>query len=258
MELKLHSFEKMTQRIHLSEYLKNQARAIVSLAPKVSRHPSGKNLHRLRVATRRARVVFWILRKSSSHSPGKNLTHDLRKLERALGNVRELDVAVVDAKHFSADGTCLKERRAKMQTKLGKLISPGRYKNLVRHLKKIDETSLDLKPKSLGDALDILELRLKRQLARDDFSDHDLHTLRIDLKRARYVLEALGRPIGKMKQLQDILGDAHDLLFLQEAIGKNAALKAKRQALNYRAIRLSRPVLAYAIDQISIFQYSFK
>ena len=47
----------------------------------------------------------------------------------------------------------------------------------------------------------------------------DQHVLRIQVKKTRYILEAVGRKCEALKELQGLLGDSHDMEILQELLG---------------------------------------
>ena len=84
----------------LVEFIETQAKIISHLTPEVSKKPSGNSVHSLRVAIRRTRAVLWCSHHSSANLHFKKLNERLRKLGRALGRVRELDVAIKDANHY--------------------------------------------------------------------------------------------------------------------------------------------------------------
>lgn len=240
---------KTSQR-KLIHYLETQSKAITCLAPKKSRQLSGKDVHELRVATRRARATFWILRHSSAHIRFEELDNDLRKLGKALGHVRELDVAILDANRFGIDATKLIARQKIFQMKLQKRINRNQQNHLSTQLSAAENAAHAMSPIFLGEARDTLRARLNRQLDRHLHGQTKLHQLRIMMKKARYVLEALGRPVSPMKSLQDLLGDAHDLEFLQTLIGKNATIKAEQRSLNDKAIRVAKSALRFAVSQL--------
>lgn len=239
----------MTYQEHVTKYLETQAEAIARLAPQVNRRLSVKPVHHLRVAIRRARAALWVLRNSSNSVHFKKLNHDLRKLGKVLGEVRELDVAIQDANDYGIDSIKLTSRRKTKQTKLQKLINRNQRHNLAMQFFSLKNAALTLSP-NLSEARDNLRLQLNRQLERHIHGKTKLHRLRITMKKTRYALEALGRPVEPIKRLQTILGDAHDLEILQTLVGKNPKIKADQHVLNDKGVRLVKPALRFAVTQL--------
>jgi CHAD domain-containing protein len=235
---------------HLIRYLTTQSKMIACMAPKVARRPSGKSLHILRVATRRALAALWCLRHSSAHLVCQKLSHDLKKLEEVLGPVRELDVAIHDANLYGIRSNGLEDRRKELQRELLKRITVKKRHQLEKEFKDLKESSLALSPIRLNEARSQLVTRLHLQLKRKENNQTRLHQVRIVLKKARYALEAMGQPVGPLKHIQDVLGDAHDLERLQELTGKRRKIKAKQKALNIEAIRLAKTTLTFALHQL--------
>src|SRR5690348_12411410 len=109
---------------HLLNYFETQRATLDDLALRVVRKPSRSAVHKLRITTRRSRATLWVLRHSSPVLTYDRLNHRLRKLSHVLGSVRELDMAIKDAKKFNLDPTELKSKRK------------ARINVLRRHLKK--------------------------------------------------------------------------------------------------------------------------
>ena len=240
----------MTHQEHVINYLEIQSNAIAILAPKVFRHMGGKSVHQLRVATRRARAALWVLRYSSAHIHFKKLNHNLRIIGKALGGVRELDVAILDANHYDINSSQLISRRKAAQQNLQKLINRGQRKKLSADFLSFKKTIRNMKPMLLRKASDKLRAQLNHQLERHVRGKTKSHQLRLVFKKVRYALEAMGKPIDPIKRLQNILGDAHDLEILHELLGRNSKIKAERHLLNNKAARLVKPAIRFAVVQL--------
>jgi CHAD domain-containing protein len=70
------------------------------------------------------------------------------------------------------------------------------------------------------------------------------------MRKVRYALEAMGKPIDSMKPLQDALGAAHDLELLQVFTEKNLKLKAKQHSISRKAVRLAKPAIHFAVSKL--------
>lgn len=241
----------MSNQNPVVEYLERQSKAIGRLAVEVSRRSDEKPVHKLRVATRRARAALWVLKNSSAHLHFKRLDHDLRRLCRELGKVREVDVAILDASHYGIDSSKLEIQRKKFLRKVRELITQDQMKRLMNKLSEAEISGRARDPILLYEASKRLRSRLNMQLEWNAHGEMTKpHRLRITMKKARYVLEAMGRPIDPMKPLQDALGDAHDLDLLQVLTEEKSKIKVEKRSLNNKAITLVRPALRFAVDQL--------
>ena len=172
---------------------------------------------------------------------GKRLRRRLRTLTRALGPVRELDVALtlLDARAAgrAAPGAValrahLTEARAVAFQALTDAWDPARARRLLAKLKRLrDEVRREPRPVDGG-----LRPRLRRALAQGllqrgaalrravDQSGallvvERIHAVRIAAKRLRYALELAGELrllrtsalVSSLRAVQDILGELHDL-----------------------------------------------
>lgn len=196
-------------------------------------------LHDARVASRRLRELLGVLASSAENEierSWRRYRSRARRLTRALGAVRELDVTLalfdeLAAAHPSVGTAVLaarlaveEERRSQRAAMLQEVSASGGAT-----LADDVETAaprLDLGPRSTHIS------RLRRRLAvRVDNLDgaidaagalyavDRLHTVRIAVKQLRYVLELVNeiaripvlRLVGRLKRAQDVLGRLHDL-----------------------------------------------
>jgi CHAD domain-containing protein len=172
-----------------------------------SRRPSVEAVHGLRVAIRRIRAVLWILKQEGRGD--RKLDRGLRKLSRGLGAARELDVARRDARVYRLDSKPLKHLRRRRRREAHRL--------LVRtHRKKLKRRVHDLLDSLHRCDATAAVSRLQSQLSQ--VGQSDLHLLRIEARKVRYVLEALGETYPSLEQLQKSAGKAHDLEVLAQLL----------------------------------------
>jgi CHAD domain-containing protein len=193
-------------------------------------------VHQARVASRRLREVVPVLGRGLDDVRLKPLRRALQDLTRALGPVRELDVAqamIEELPYEGADGERLllawrqwleRHRRAPVRA-LRKALGSGRRRDLDRDLETFasaraaspDESWREgLTQRLIGRAQD---LRDCIERTGDRYHPEPLHEVRIAIKKLRYVLEIttetglarLVRPLRTLKAAQESLGRLHDL-----------------------------------------------
>jgi CHAD domain-containing protein len=198
-----------------------------------------ETLHQVRVASRRVRAVLDLV-DPQLYPAYDRQTKKLRRLTRALGQPREMDVHEILLESLRprleqvSAGPCLEhvlERfgvgqrriRAEMIRELGDLS--------LKHLDDLLRVPVLANPFTSGDlAAGVWEClapwveRAFRPMPAllDQEDEAALHGLRIDLKRLRYALEILAPAFGEdpadplrlLKGLQKALGDHHDLATL--------------------------------------------
>lgn len=239
-------------------------------------------LHDLRVATRRARAAAGQLKDALPQGAAQALQDELGALGEATNAVRDLDVFLLCRDSYRellpdklkpgwrifADALAV--QRAVEFEKLGRYL---RSEDFAASLRRVDTLLRTLdegdSPPAASAARDLLLARFKKTLRRGqaidaESSDAELHRLRIDCKKLRYLLE-LFRPLFPAKQiddllkrlraLQDNLGGHHDLSVQiaclerclgeldasgQDAMRVAAALKAMVAALGKRRASLRR------------------
>lgn len=228
-------------------------------------------LHRARVASRRVREILPVLSKTDEGDPTpKALRRRVRQVTRALGGVRELDVALLILDELSARhpelGSFIDAVRSRVRDE-----RRGRREGMTARLQ--ESAGLRL-PDDLGilsgtagsGARSDLRRRLARRLRRradrlesaiDEagslFVSERLHAVRIAAKQLRYALELVHEFGGAgtkqltttLKQYQDLLGRLHDLEIVSgyarreawNAEGQAGVAAARFQELIDREIR---------------------
>jgi len=198
---------------------------------------NARAVHRARVASRRLREALPIVAPSSKAR--RKAGRKIRRVTRALGLVRELDVAVgiLDelAQRQGIPRDALEDvrgyvvgerdvRRAQMGERL------SRFKT-ARLSRRLEEVTLSLPSGPEGDWRDSLATRIAHRAERlsaamaaagQMYAPDPLHKIRIAAKKLRYALELAGDTglpaaplVASLKRAQDILGRLHDLQIIQ-------------------------------------------
>jgi len=234
---------------HLAMYFHDQSKRIQSCARQVVDKGNRSAVHDLRVAVRRSRSVLNLLKPKAN-----GLDHQLRRLAKALGAVRELDIADRDAKAYGLKTKKLKRQRKKRIEKAKRHIEISQKKfgkNLVQTEDRLAKAPLflDKRVEKLTDQLSHWQQHVPKKA-------DALHQFRKTVKKSRYTLEALGKNAQPLEKLQDILGRAHDLEVLESLKGRQPAVHADLRRYRRDARRLAPPAIAYAIKHLAILGHS--
>ncbi len=241
----------------LTGVVRRQLRAVMRELRR-ARRGDARAVHQARVASRRLREALPVALPATRGSRHQAVARDVRRLGRALGAVREMDVALdefvregqgqpwsgthVDRAvrdHLAAE----RERRAaNLDAKLGRL-DLKRLAERVRHVAE----ACAAQPAAAW--LGRLAARLRQRARRLDaalsgtgtlYVPEPIHRVRIAGKKLRYTLELarastgvpVGRQIAMLKRLQDLLGRLHDMQVLQEHVRTVAAEAVTDRAAN--------------------------
>ena len=197
-------------------------------------------LHRSRVASRRLREILPVLGLDGAERgmpAAETLGKRVRRVTRALGSVRELDVAlgILDeveraypelAEVVAAARPAVEEDRRARREEMARGVDEIEAQSLSVELSSLDEhvgqepaaTRAALLRRRLGRRLDRLDAAIEAAGALYAFDR--LHMVRIAVKKLRYVLElihefgraATRRPVARLKQFQDLLWRQHELV----------------------------------------------
>jgi len=221
-------------------------------------------VHRARVSSRRLRELLPPLGHVVSHDVADTARAEVRRVTRALGPVRELDVAIAlfdelaTAHGLSTTArlvvrrTLVRERDAAL-VRLRAAMTPRRRERLGRALAALRAAAAEAVDPAAGllAAVDARALRRAERLraalhrAGAMYVPERLHQIRIAAKQLRYALEVAGAArrsratarITQLRGVQDLLGHAHDLHVLADRI----------RDVQTRVVRTSRATAA-ALD----------
>jgi CHAD domain-containing protein len=227
-------------------------------------------VHRARVGSRRLREVLASMRDVLPAQAAERARDEVRRVTRALGPLRELDVAIalfdeLAEAHGLAPAARLAVRRTMVRNRdaahrrLQAALSPRRQERLAAALTALRGPDPVDATARLTAAVDRrVELRSRRVRQALDragalYVPEPLHKVRIAVKQLRYALEVAGharrsRATARVRQLraiQELLGRAHDLHVLGERV----------RHVQVRVIRTSRTTaselgrLAAALDE---------
>ena len=200
-------------------------------------------VHQARVASRRLREVVPVLGRGLDDIRLKPLRAALRDLTRALGPVRELDVALGMVDELQIEGPDagrlitvwrerLEHRRQAPERALRKALGSGSRRDLDRDLEAFAAARAVSPDESWREGL-TRRLTARAQNLRDhiertgtSYHPGPLHEIRIAVKKLRYVLEItaeiglarLVRTLRTLKTAQESLGRLHDLDVLMTSL----------------------------------------
>jgi len=208
----------------MAEVLVRQRVQALARALPAARQGDVASIHKARVATRRLREVLPLVQ---SGGRGRKLRRNVRRLTRALGPVRELDVAIE-----TLDGFAGEVPRAAI-TRLKQVLRQERrelHAAMTREVARVDleklrrraiagarkSPSVDVSARAARRAV---RLHAAIESAGSIYLPDRLHEVRIAVKKLRYALE-LARDVkarrgsGQLRTLKDVqtlLGRMHDL-----------------------------------------------
>lgn len=237
--------------------LRDPAALLIRRAEALRRHapraldgdPSG--VHQARVASRRLREAVPVLT-AGQQGLGRNRTlRRLRRLTRALGAIRDLDVTldlihelgardIIPAADFDDLRAQLEQERARTFARRRKALARIDIGKVRRRLRVMSEAVRSAPPdewrRALGERLVTRSQALSAAVsdAGHLYDSERLHQVRIATKKLRYALELAGEtgavaatdPTRGLRLVQEILGRLHDVQVLETHL---AAMQADRE-----------------------------
>ena len=223
-------------RTPAAEYLIRQRVMALGRALPAAKTGNAASLHQARVATRRLRAALPIV---GSGAKADKLARSVRRLTRALGPVRELDVEllILDELEKRGEVPCaavdrlrasIIEERQHLQADVRDRIDDFDIDKLRKRAVSVARRQRDDKrPRDVQGAA-FARARAGRRARRLEAAIEDaaglylpdrLHAVRIAVKKLRYTLELMPRAassrnaarVRSLKQAQDLLGRMHDL-----------------------------------------------
>ena len=194
-------------------------------------------IHQARVATRRVRAALPIVTRGSRR---RKLKKSFTRLTRALGGVRELDVAILTLDELASDPSMpseglqqlrmvLQEQRQRLYTEMNGTVEHVDLNRLQRKTLAAAERAIEqdadqsdvkrLKSVTRRAGRRALALQAAIENAGNIYLADRLHQVRIAVKKLRYAME-IARELSRsrasarirlLKNVQDLLGRMHDL-----------------------------------------------
>jgi len=242
------------RRTSMSELLiRQRLHALARLLPGAQKGDA-ELVHRARIATRRLREALPLVVAGARR---RKLDRKVRRLTRALGPVRELDVGLQTVDALSAAGEAPRAAIARLK----QVIRQERDRLHVVMCREVARVDLDKlrrrvaaghKRVTAGHKKELAPTRARERAARRATRLHGaiedagsmylpdrLHDVRIAVKKLRYVMEVTlqlsgsraGARIRRLKEAQDLLGRMHDLEVL---IARVRAVQGSPKAPNLR------------------------
>jgi CHAD domain-containing protein len=217
----------------------------------------GHGVHQARVASRRLREAVPVLATGLKNSKAGKARKKIKRVTRALGSIRELDVTMALLDELTARGTMPRPALEDVRAYVTKE-QERRRDVMLERLARVDVEKLDRRLDTLGETLQqarseewraTLSARLVKRskllrTAVDEaghmYEAERLHKVRLAAKKLRYAAEmaaetgirTAARPVRIIKRAQDTLGRLHDLQVLQSHV---AAVQAMPRATVGRA-----------------------
>jgi CHAD domain-containing protein len=237
----------------------------------VCRQEGIEPLHRMRVASRRLRAALRVFRELLPPRKTRKWRQHIRRTGRLLGRGRQLDIQLRFLEKAADEITArphreniriltrmLEKRRLAVQEKIGRELTSGRMK---RHYSGLEVYVNELESRRDKQAAAefrehrdsmiterISQLLRFRAYVNDPAKSRELHLLRIAAKNLRYTLE-ISRPwygaktdrlIRASRNIQDRLGDLHELDVLLEFLAEAAETRGKDKRFRGTIIYLER------------------
>lgn len=208
-----------------------------------------RSVHQARVASRRLREALPVLRKTVHKHTLTHVRQQVREMTRALGPVRELDVALahldelgrrsrISSRALGCVRQAIARERLACRREMLATITPGKVEKLRQRLGHVSTgPETPQPPSALQDAGTQVGRRARRLASAIDHAGglylaDRLHRVRVAAKKLRYAMEierelkrskATAR-IAQLKRLQDLLGLMHDFEIL---IDRTRAVQAE-------------------------------
>ena len=241
-----------------SELLIRQRLTALSRTLPGARKGDAHAVHQARVATRRLREALPLVAPGRS---GRALAKAVRRVTRALGPARELDVALLNLDQLRASGDVpeaaiarlwllITEERRRLQTEVERRIGQWNLDKLQKKALAAVRRGLPVTGRRTRDPrrIAVAQARAARravalQAAMDNaagiYLPDRLHEVRIAVKKLRYALEVARDLSGSratarirtLKRAQDLLGRMHDLEML---IARTRAVQSTAGAPNLK------------------------
>ena len=220
------------------------------LLAKNHRTPSPENIHKIRVTIRRIRTALYLAEHANDRLSFRKLDKHLKLFCKELTEARELDVAIQNSHTFHVTIPHLRSR-VRQVSHLHLSLGQKEQRIIIHELNKTIHRIKQAPVFKLKRSLKDLRKELKPWLYHSISTQEDLHRFRLNMKRTRYSLELINRPAKKLVQLQDYLGQARDLAWLQKLTGRNKRLKKQEMLEIDKAKKIAKVSILSSLEHLS-------
>jgi CHAD domain-containing protein len=259
----------MDHRAALLVLLKQRLSTLIDAMP-AAQAGDMRSVHQARVATRRLRGALPVLRTSINNQALVRVRRQVRKMSRALGPVRELDVAlahldelagrnIVSARALGRVRQTIARERLQRRRDMLAAITPGKVQKLTERLGQVGSGPETAERVGASEeAVNQVGRRARRLAAAIEraggiYLPDRLHAVRVAAKKLRYAMEVERElthsrstaRIAQLKRLQDLLGHMHDSEIL---IDRTRAVQAEIAA-RQRPLATELDALVRALEQ---------
>jgi len=224
-----------------------------------------EGVHQMRVSARRLRGYLRTFAPFIQTEWANGVNEELRRLARALGAARDLDVMIKRLREVAFNGVAaitpmlhvMEGRRATARRTLDAVLESDQYVGLLERLIERPASALSMEASEpCRSALPRLVSETWRPLfeavaeLNEKPSDDRYHEVRIHAKRARYIAEAAARWLGRQagrdadrfarhaEEVQNVLGERQDAVVMRQALLEEAAKRPEDGLFNLAAGRL--------------------
>jgi len=205
-------------------------------------------VHDLRVCLRRLRSHLSIMDFNSAYHPSDETKKYLKNLSRLLGDRRQWDVTLQEAKKFHLETTKLQSQQKAASSMLRQYLQSPEARVLSEELKRFERRVKGVRIQIRPAQLKFYRRQLKAGLKHRKWSSQQLHEVRISTKKVRYAFECLSLPVKELKALQDHLGKSHDLSVLRECYKHTKVVRKAERLERRKVLRRIRPALRSSLD----------
>ena len=226
---------------HVKWMLKRQVDEILRHDPGTRFGKDPEDLHKMRVATRRSRALLRTARPLLDPERNAVLRREINWLAKILGTIRDFDVLLQklqketqalppsEQRFFETLLTKLESQRSIARASMLEALRSDRYLALLDRLISASICTEIIHPNiALQDLANKEFDKLTKAVHNlpKDYTDEDLHRLRIRAKRVRYAAElaeqcagkAAARFIKQIRKFQDLLGDHQDTVMMEQQL----------------------------------------
>jgi len=219
--------------------LRKRLHDLLELRDELLKHPDEETVHDLRVSSRRAREVLDYLEGVLPQNSYQRLRGPAKKITSRLGELRETEVNQKLTEKLQTEELIpplaaellvhsLDNRKRKLQQKVNKQRKVGRFTPYEKFIGRLKGSRM-----AIPASQEVLQQRAEdfyNFTLPEEMNDEQLHELRILTKKFRYALEihnrlrhrGIGRFILRIKRLQELLGEIHDLFVFVNLIQEEA------------------------------------